>query len=611
MLIFFFYVFSRQNSKVKDYSAPEEVKLRNERQFEHSNPKIMHQAITEVLSKKMMDSEPRKQVEEIRNRSSCQFEKSLFINKEFASSRSSKKAVSTKKKEVEKPKLTWNPELMIMAVNAVRAKKMGSTRAARVFQIPKSMLLKYLNEKMAKEEIVVPCPSRGRKKLFSSEEEEDLVKFLLYVQERYFGLTKEDVKNIILQFTKLDEISNPFGVAGQPSFTWINTFVKRHSSIVIQHQRETRKHSSVAKFFALMKQDIEANRYSSNMIFNVDETAFSIVHSKNPQFRLMKRQEQVVRAKKDTYLTVIMCMGAAGNFVPPMFIFPRHKVTTELMKGAPPGAIATCHPSGWVQMELFTQWFRHFLDVVRPREGNPALLILDGQQNHTKNVEVIRLAQENYVSIISLPPLTLTKLQPVYKSFMDPLKTYYSEKVRNWMNQNLRPLTLDVVVQLFSKAYLQVLDLNIGIQGFRDTGIIPLNPEMVSRDFPDLEKQSLKEAKVHSLSTRDALDSEKIELNPSTSDSAGYPCLVEVARHIILSSEPAHSSEEDTELDTECVVERLKSEFDLECMFCKQLKSEQTSDEKWIQCCSCDLWAHEMCAGYDDGEYVCDYCKLN
>lgn len=584
------------------------------------NPKVMQRAITEGLERTIIDTKVENHFDKVKCYSPDGHTKPSMIEEDSESSGSDDTGKRiTFKKEPGKQKLAWNPELMILAVNAVRAKKMGCTRAARVFQIPKNTLLKYLNEEMTTEEIIVPCPSRGRKKAFTMRQEDDLEKYLLYVQERYFGLTKEEIKSIILQFTKLEGITSPFGPAGQPGFTWIKAFLRRHASIVPQNPRESRKHSSVSIFFSLIKREVEANHYSANMIFNVDETAFSIVHSKNPQFRLMKRQEQVMRAKKDSYLTVITCMGAAGNFVPPMFIFPRHKATGDLMRGAPPGAVATCHPSGWVQLELFTQWFRHFLNVTKPTKENPALLILDGQQNHTKNVEVIQLSQENHVSIISLPLLTFNKLQPVYKSFMDPLKTFYSEEVRKWMNQNLRPLSLDVVVELFGKAYLQVLDLNIGVQGFRDTGIMPLNPDMVSEDFPDLGYEDLEGAKVEQflshmidhLSSPDELKSVKLKLKPSTSDTPSdtqdCPSLREISRHRLSED----SSEEDEDSDTEYAVKHVKSEIVVECMFCRQLQSEDTKDEKWVQCESCDLWSHEECAGYDEGEYMCDHCKLN
>lgn len=55
---------------------------------------------------------------------------------------------------------------------------------------------------------------------------------------------------------------------------------------------------------------------------------------------------------------------------------------------APPGAIHECHPLGWIQTNLFTKWFQHCIQHVKPTEEDPVLLILEGP---TRNLELIVL----------------------------------------------------------------------------------------------------------------------------------------------------------------------------------------------------------------------------
>jgi len=38
----------------------------------------------------------------------------------------------------------------------------------------------------------------------------------------------------------------------------------------------------------------------------------------------------------------------------------------ELMNDTPPGPIHACHFSGWIQSEIFTQWFPHFIRHTKP-----------------------------------------------------------------------------------------------------------------------------------------------------------------------------------------------------------------------------------------------------
>lgn len=55
------------------------------------------------------------------------------------------------------------------------------------------------------------------------------------------------------------------------------------------------------------------------------------------------------------------------------------------MKGVPPGSIGKVHPSGWIQSNLFTEWFKHFIEKTNPNEASPVLLICDGHYSHTRN----------------------------------------------------------------------------------------------------------------------------------------------------------------------------------------------------------------------------------
>nr|CAI5854020.1 unnamed protein product [Callosobruchus analis] len=48
--------------------------------------------------------------------------------------------------------------------------------------------------------------------------------------------------------------------------------------------------------------------------------------------------------------------------------------------------------------------------------------------SHTKNIDVIELARQHHVTILSLPPHCTHKVQPLDRAFMGPLKTYYSEQ---------------------------------------------------------------------------------------------------------------------------------------------------------------------------------------
>lgn len=45
------------------------------------------------------------------------------------------------------------------------------------------------------------------------------------------------------------------------------------------------------------------------------------------------------------------------------------------------------------------------------------------------------------------------------------------------------------------------------------------------------------------------------------------------------------------------------------CLYCDSLFSEDIRGEKWIQCPSCQRWAHDECAGIDGISCLCESCK--
>jgi hypothetical protein len=134
-------------------------------------------------------------------------------------------------------------------------------------------------------------------------------------------------------------------------------------------------------------------------------------------------------AERGSLVTVITCMSPIGPFIPPLLVFPRKNMKEELMSDSQPGSIHVCHPLGWIQSEIFSQWFLHFVKHTKPTKDNSVILVWDEHYSHTRNLEVITLARENHADIICLPPHSSHKMQTLDKAFMGPLKTFYCQEI--------------------------------------------------------------------------------------------------------------------------------------------------------------------------------------
>lgn len=159
-------------------------------------------------------------------------------------------------------------------------------------------------------------------------------------------------------------------------------------------------------------------------------------------------------AERGQLTTAVICVSASGIYVPPLLIFPRVRMKAELLDGAPPGTIAVCHPSGWIQSEIFVEWLNHFIVSMKPTTDDPVLLLLDGHSTHTKNLPLIEKARQSGVIILSFPPHCTHRLQPLDVSFMGPLSTFYAQAVNIWLRNNPgRVVTQFQLSQLFGTAY--------------------------------------------------------------------------------------------------------------------------------------------------------------
>ena len=94
-------------------------------------------------------------------------------------------------------------------------------------------------------------------------------------------------------------------------------------------------------------------------------------------------------------------------------IFKRIRVKPELTDSAAVGTILGCSQNGWVNTELFIKYVKYFVKFVNYSKERKVLLIFDRQITHIKSLEVIDYARDNDAVLISLPPQTSHKFQPL------------------------------------------------------------------------------------------------------------------------------------------------------------------------------------------------------
>ena len=156
-----------------------------------------------------------------------------------------------------------------------------------------------------------------------------------------------------------------------------------------------------------------------------------------------KKVRQFMSGNK-TQITVLVCVSATGQALPPMVVFSGKRFNHEMSEGEVPGTLYGMSDSGWMDSELFSNWFsNHFLKHAVP--SRPLMLILYGHSSHY-TLKLVKTAAENDVVLFCLPPHTTADF--------GPLKTYWVETCRQFVFSNPgRAITKFQFSKFFSEAW--------------------------------------------------------------------------------------------------------------------------------------------------------------
>ena len=81
---------------------------------------------------------------------------------------------------------------------------------------------------------------------------------------------------------------------------------------------------------------------------------------------------------------------------------------------------------------LFLQWLIHFQSQIKATPESKVLLILKNHAIHI-SLPAINFCRKNNIMMLSIPPSTSHRLQPLDRTFFRPLKTYYNQEIEKWL----------------------------------------------------------------------------------------------------------------------------------------------------------------------------------
>jgi hypothetical protein len=169
-------------------------------------------------------------------------------------------------------------------------------------------------------------------------------------------------------------------------------------------------------------------------------------------------------------LTVMFCGNAAGQMLPPYFVYPEPKPKGyNPLSGALEGADIAYTKKGWINNITFGKFIDHF-DKFSGQE-RPIVLLFDSVSSHI-DPDIFLSAKAKGIDLYRIVPNAIHLMQPLDKGVFGPMKTKWHGVCRKYTRENPgKTIEKENFAQKLTEAYLQFYKPLTVINAFRASGI--------------------------------------------------------------------------------------------------------------------------------------------
>lgn len=294
-----------------------------------------------------------------------------------------------------------------------------------------------------------------------------------------FVPNRHEIRSLAYHFAKKLKVKHRFSEENEKAgLAWLESFLERNPELSLRQKRGVSKAriqeinwQDSKTFFDMLEEQIKENGLNGSHVFNVDECEVQLVDKKVETLKFLKTEDE------EENVTIILCCSADGRFIPPTLILKEGLLNLEPPIGLPEGSSIYFGKKFSLTPELFLKWLTE--QFIPNKPVGKVILLLDNHTSHWGDIETLRIAEENNIVILFLPS---NMSQPV-TTFVEALMENFNEEMETWTKMNpKRKLMRCQAGMLIGKAWAKVSSINNVIDGFRETGIFPLN-QNVMRDL--------------------------------------------------------------------------------------------------------------------------------
>jgi hypothetical protein len=143
------------------------------------------------------------------------------------------------------------------------------------------------------------------------------------------------------------------------------------------------------------------------------------------------------------------------------------------MRGTPINSLGLCNKSGWSTAELFMEVLKHIQKYTqcKAEPGRQILLLMDNSETHI-TVDIILFCRENGIIMLSFPPHTSHKLQPLDVGVFGPFKSSLKVALNNWtVNHPGQTISIYDIGEITKAPFLESCKPKKNMSGFYKPGV--------------------------------------------------------------------------------------------------------------------------------------------
>ena len=323
-------------------------------------------------------------------------------------------------------------------------------------------------------------------RVFTPQQEEHIADYAIKVARMFYGLSIREFRRMVYVYAIAcgsQSIPEAWETERMATRDWYYAYMSHHLNLVLKATEGMPiarivgfNKVNVDVFFKAYTLAMEKYAFPPNRIYNLDESA--LVTVMKPVKVVCERGRPVatqVSRERGATMTFVGIINAVGQSLPPVFIIPRKRWNDIFMRVAIYDSKGIWQANGWMNGECFVQTLQHVHEQSGSSVDNKILLIMDNAECHM-NIHAVEFAIQHGIVIVTLPPHTTDKLQPLDVSVFGPFKTYMRGQLNDYalMHPN-KHITEHMLPEFASNAWNSACTPTNVLSGFRATGIWPIN----------------------------------------------------------------------------------------------------------------------------------------